>query len=81
MASDESLLEEQVKRKSGRKLQRKTADIEDLTSAGHRALQEGRPQDALSCFKQALKIATQVRWNMRQVRLLYLEHLLAKFLE
>ncbi|XP_035991544.1 tetratricopeptide repeat protein 24 isoform X2 [Fundulus heteroclitus] len=62
MASDESPPEEKkVKRRSSRKLQKKTAHIEDLTSAGHTALQEGRPQDALSCFEQALKIAAQLQ--------------------
>ncbi|KAM4567988.1 tetratricopeptide repeat protein 24 isoform 2-T2 [Fundulus diaphanus] len=62
MASDESPPEEKkVKRRSSRKLPKKTAHIEDLTSAGHTALQEGRPQDALSCFEQALKIAAQLQ--------------------
>ncbi|KAM4736449.1 uncharacterized protein ttc24 [Anableps anableps] len=62
MASDESPPDkEEVKRRSRRKLQKKAADIEDLTSAGHRALEEGQPQDALTCFKQALKMAIQVQ--------------------
>lgn len=36
-------------------------DIEELTSAGHRALKDGQAEDALRCFKDALKTAEQVR--------------------
>lgn len=55
--------EVKVKRKSGRAEQMKMADIEALTSSGHRALHEGRPQQALSCFRDALKAAAQVRYR------------------
>lgn len=67
MASDASPPgEEEVKVKSSRRrsrkeAQRKTVNIEELTAAGHTALQEGRPEDALSCFKDALRAAAQVR--------------------
>ncbi|XP_047216430.1 tetratricopeptide repeat protein 24 isoform X3 [Girardinichthys multiradiatus] len=61
MASDASPPDEEKGKVMRRKQQKETADIEDLTSAGHKALQEGRPQDALSCFKQALKIAAQLQ--------------------
>ncbi|KAE8289399.1 Tetratricopeptide repeat protein 24 [Larimichthys crocea] len=36
-------------------------DIEELTSDGHGALQEGRTEDALSCFNNALKAAGQLQ--------------------
>ncbi|XP_047454731.1 tetratricopeptide repeat protein 24, partial [Mugil cephalus] len=36
-------------------------DIEDLTSGGHRALQDGRLQDAVSCFKDALRTAARLQ--------------------
>ncbi|XP_069032253.1 tetratricopeptide repeat protein 24 [Embiotoca jacksoni] len=49
------------KRRSRREVQRKAADIEGSTSAGHKALQEGRPEDALSCFKDAVKAAAQLQ--------------------
>ncbi|XP_014879022.1 tetratricopeptide repeat protein 24 isoform X2 [Poecilia latipinna] len=59
MASEESPPgEEQVKR-SNRRQQKKTGEVEDRTWAGHGALQAGRPQDALRCFKQALQAAAQ----------------------
>lgn len=45
----------------GRRKEVQAVDIEELTSAGHRALQEGRTEDALSCFNNALKAAGQVR--------------------
>ncbi|XP_043972608.1 tetratricopeptide repeat protein 24 isoform X2 [Gambusia affinis] len=59
MASEASPPGEQVKR-SSRRQQKKTGEVEDRTWAGHRALQAGRPQDALRYFKQALQAATQV---------------------
>lgn len=49
--------EQEVRRKEAQK----EVDIEELTSAGHRALQEGRTEDALSCFNNGLKAAQQVR--------------------
>ncbi|XP_008296574.1 tetratricopeptide repeat protein 24 [Stegastes partitus] len=65
MASDASPPgEEEVKvrrRRRRREELRKTEDIEELTSAGHKALQEGRPEDALRHFKEALKAATQLQ--------------------
>ncbi|XP_039973589.1 tetratricopeptide repeat protein 24 [Xiphias gladius] len=38
-----------------------TVDIEELTSAGHQALQEGRTENALSSFKNALKAAEELQ--------------------
>ncbi|XP_041843675.1 tetratricopeptide repeat protein 24 [Melanotaenia boesemani] len=64
MASDASPSgDEEVKgkKRSRSKVQRKMVDIEELTSAGHKALQDGRPQDALICFKDALKTAGQLQ--------------------
>ncbi|XP_023249447.1 tetratricopeptide repeat protein 24 [Seriola lalandi dorsalis] len=73
MASDASTAgEKEVKVKRKRKEQKvrtkasavsevQTVDIEELTSAGHRALQEGRTGDALSCFRDALKAAEQLQ--------------------
>ncbi|XP_068585922.1 tetratricopeptide repeat protein 24 [Cebidichthys violaceus] len=65
MASDASPsgVDEEVRR-SRRELRRKEAqevDIEGLTSAGHGALQDGRTEDALSCFNNALKAAQQLQ--------------------
>ena len=42
-------------------MEAQAVDIEELTSTGHRALQEGRTERALSCFNGALKAARQVR--------------------
>ncbi|XP_059194997.1 tetratricopeptide repeat protein 24, partial [Centropristis striata] len=39
----------------------KAADIEELTSAGHKALQDGRTERALSCFHAALDAAAQLQ--------------------
>ncbi|XP_076594178.1 tetratricopeptide repeat protein 24 [Chaetodon auriga] len=68
MASDESPpCDDKVKvrrRRRKQEVRRKEAlavDIEELTSAGHRALQEGRTRDALSCFDKALNAAGQVQ--------------------
>ncbi|XP_037834095.1 tetratricopeptide repeat protein 24 isoform X2 [Kryptolebias marmoratus] len=62
MASDASPPGEgQVRRRKKRmNVQKTTEDIEDLTSAGHRALQDGRLQEAVSCFKHAVKAAAQL---------------------
>ncbi|KAK2845225.1 hypothetical protein Q5P01_011884 [Channa striata] len=35
--------------------------IEELTSTGHQALKEGRTEDALTCFKDALRTAEQLQ--------------------
>ncbi|XP_041798630.1 tetratricopeptide repeat protein 24 isoform X2 [Chelmon rostratus] len=68
MASDESpQCDDKVKvrrRRREQEVRRKevlAVDIEELTSAGHRALQEGRTQDALSCFNKALNAAGQLQ--------------------
>nr|XP_054596877.1 tetratricopeptide repeat protein 24 isoform X2 [Nothobranchius furzeri] len=53
--------EMKTNRKNKTKTQRKTVDIQQLTSSGHRALQEGQPQDALTFFKDALKAAAQLQ--------------------
>lgn len=45
----------------GQRKESQAVDIEEFTSAGHRALQEGRTEDALNCFYNALKVAGQVR--------------------
>lgn len=45
----------------GQRKEFQAVDIEEFTSAGHRALQEGRTEDALNCFNDALKVAGQVR--------------------
>ncbi|TDH11132.1 hypothetical protein EPR50_G00057680 [Perca flavescens] len=50
---------DEVKLKKKRKKRMK--DIEELTSAGHRALQDGRSEHALSCFNSALKAAAQLQ--------------------
>ncbi|XP_041798631.1 tetratricopeptide repeat protein 24 isoform X3 [Chelmon rostratus] len=70
MASDESpQCDDKVKvrrRRREQEVRRKevlAVDIEELTSAGHRALQEGRTQDALSCFNKALNAAGQ-DWSL-----------------
>lgn len=67
MASDESHPgEEKVKvrrkkRECGVRRKVSVVDIEELTSAGHQALRDGRTDDALRCFKDALKTAEEVR--------------------
>ncbi|CAI5661396.1 unnamed protein product [Oreochromis niloticus] len=50
-----------VKRRSGSVGRKQTADIEEFTFSGHKALQEGRPQEALGCFRDALKAADQLQ--------------------
>ncbi|XP_026039675.1 tetratricopeptide repeat protein 24 isoform X3 [Astatotilapia calliptera] len=50
-----------VKRRSGSVGRKQTADIEELTSSGNKALQEGRPQEALRYFRDALKAAEQLQ--------------------
>ncbi|XP_065814436.1 tetratricopeptide repeat protein 24 isoform X2 [Labrus bergylta] len=50
----------EVRRKEVRKKEVQVEDIEELTSAGHRALQEGRSADAMSCFNTALQAAQQL---------------------
>lgn len=47
-------------------------NIEELTSAGHRALKKGKTEDALRCFKDALKTAEQVRPHRVKYQLQYL---------
>lgn len=56
-----------VKRRSGSVGRKQTADIEELTSSGNKALQEGRPQEALRYFRDALKAAEQVRRLQEQM--------------
>uniref|UniRef100_UPI0037E7CDAC tetratricopeptide repeat protein 24 n=1 Tax=Semicossyphus pulcher TaxID=241346 RepID=UPI0037E7CDAC len=72
MASDASPPgeeEEKVRRRSrkelrGKEVKKKEVQVEDidkLTSAGHRALQEGWADGALSCFNAALQAARQIK--------------------
>uniref|UniRef100_A0A8P4KH40 Tetratricopeptide repeat protein 24 n=2 Tax=Dicentrarchus labrax TaxID=13489 RepID=A0A8P4KH40_DICLA len=63
MASDASPPgeEEVTVRRRRRRKDVQAVDIEELTSAGHRALQEGRTGDAVSCFNTALKTAGQLQ--------------------
>ncbi|XP_041650318.1 tetratricopeptide repeat protein 24 [Cheilinus undulatus] len=67
MASGESPPGEKVekvkkrRRKEERRKEVQEEDIEKLTSAGHRALQEGRSKDAVSCFNTALQAAQQLQ--------------------
>ncbi|XP_026227188.1 tetratricopeptide repeat protein 24 isoform X2 [Anabas testudineus] len=67
MASDESHPgEEKVKvrrkkRECGVRRKVSVVDIEELTSAGHQALRDGRTDDALRCFKDALKTAEELQ--------------------
>ncbi|KAK2909598.1 hypothetical protein Q8A73_007313 [Channa argus] len=67
MASDTSHpgeAEVNVRRWRQREVRRRkisAVDIEELTSAGHRALKDGRIKDALSCFKDALKTAEELQ--------------------
>ncbi|XP_034534753.1 tetratricopeptide repeat protein 24 isoform X2 [Notolabrus celidotus] len=58
---DEEKRRRRKKRKEERKMEVEVEDIEELTSAGHRALQEGRSQDAVSCFNSALQAAQQLQ--------------------
>lgn len=44
-------------------------DIEELTSAGLQALQDGQTEDAVRRFKDARKAAEQVRLLMLKARL------------
>ncbi|GAA6232432.1 tetratricopeptide repeat protein 24 [Lates japonicus] len=53
--------EREVRTKASEASEVQTVDIEELTSAGHRALQDGRADDALSCFRNALKAAGQLQ--------------------
>ena len=62
MASDASPPgDDEVKVRRRRRREVQAVDIEELTSTGHRALQEGQTGCALSCFSGALKAARQVR--------------------
>ncbi|KAM8735911.1 tetratricopeptide repeat protein 24 isoform 2-T2 [Acanthopagrus schlegelii] len=62
MASDASPPgDDKVKVRRRRKREVQAVDIEELTSTGHRALQEGRTECALSCFSGALKAARQLQ--------------------
>ncbi|XP_074540322.1 tetratricopeptide repeat protein 24 [Halichoeres trimaculatus] len=58
---DEEKRRRRKKRKEERKKEVQAEDIEELTSAGHSALQEGRSQEAVSCFSSALQKAEQLQ--------------------
>ncbi|KAL7393146.1 hypothetical protein ABVT39_007119 [Epinephelus coioides] len=61
---DDEVKERRRRKRREREVRRKEVqdvDIEELTSAGHRALQEGRTEDALSYFNNALKAAGQLQ--------------------
>lgn len=49
-----------TKRRSRTQVHRKETDIKELTSSGHKALEEGRSQEAVRCFSDALQTALQV---------------------
>ncbi|KAF7645012.1 hypothetical protein LDENG_00212050 [Lucifuga dentata] len=71
MASDASPLEEAKarrkrregdgRRKAAKASEVQTVDIEELTSHGHRALQMGKMEEGLKCFKSALKAAEKLK--------------------
>ncbi|XP_036931489.1 tetratricopeptide repeat protein 24 isoform X2 [Acanthopagrus latus] len=62
MASDASPPgDDEVKVRRRRRREVQAVDIEELTSTGHRALQEGQTGCALSCFSGALKAARQLQ--------------------
>ncbi|KAF6731903.1 Tetratricopeptide repeat protein 24 [Oryzias melastigma] len=50
-----------TKRRSRTQVHRKETDIKELTSSGHKALEEGRSQEAVRCFSDALQTALQLQ--------------------
>lgn len=56
-----------LKARKRKRMDVQAVDIEEFISAGHRALQEGRTDDALNCFHDALKAAGQVRRSGSEV--------------
>ncbi|XP_053743010.1 tetratricopeptide repeat protein 24 [Synchiropus splendidus] len=69
MASDSAPENEEIKRRRNRREKKKKKEVSEdesleiqiLTGQGHQALQEGRPEDALRCFKGALQAAGQLQ--------------------
>ncbi|CAL9706194.1 unnamed protein product [Knipowitschia caucasica] len=52
--------EEQRRQRRDRRRKKRAVEVEELTSAGHQALRQAQPQEALELFRRALKAASQL---------------------